>query len=216
MLNKGWLINNPIDFEYKKYLLLAYEKEKRERFRHRLLYPDFIDIIANKNYIDIFLDNIYVFENGKKEIIGLDVIEQKIIYRSLINDSSLNDIVETAEFGKEIFDSLFLSYSKLYDEIESKINIDGNIVSNFSLYSGYIVIIDNIKKYYYEYFLNKKLTSDELFVLELTDISENTFFKNRYQKNYFIVETPPKENFEFTIKPIFKRKFIKKLLINYG
>lgn len=216
MLNKNWLINNPIDFEYKKYLLLAYEKEKRERFRHRLLYPDFIDIIANKNYIDIFLDNIYVFENGKKEIIGLDVIEQKIIYRSLINDSSLNDIVETAEFGKEIFDSLFLSYSKLYDEIESKINIDGNIVSNFSLYSGYIVIIDNIKKYYYEYFLNKKLTSDELFVLELTDISENTFFKNRYQKNYFIVETPPKENFEFTIKPIFKRKFIKKLLINYG
>lgn len=216
MLNKGWLIEDPIDFEYKKYLLLAYEKEKRGRFGHRLLYPDFTDIIFNKNYIELFLDNIYTFENGKKEIIGLDITEQKIIYRSLINDSSLDDIKETAEFGKRIFDNLFLQYSKLYNEIESQIHIDGSIVSEFSMYCGYLVVTTNSKNHYYEYSIDKKFTPDELFVLELSDTSENIFYKNRFQKNYFTVKIPTKENFEFTIKPILKRKFIRQILTNYA
>jgi hypothetical protein len=216
MLNKGWLIEDPIDFEYKKYILLAYEKKTRGRFRDRLLYPDFTDIISNKNYIDVFIDNIYKFENGKKEIVGIDMMEQKIIYRSLLNDSSLDDIVETAKFAKSIFDDLFLSYSKLYDEIESKIKIDGSIISQFSLYLGYIVIDDSTnEKKYYDYNIEKKFTPDEMYVLELTETSEAAFFKNRFQKNYFNIIVPTKENFESTVKPILKRKFIKQLLTQY-
>jgi len=214
MLTKNWLIEDPIDFEYKKYLLLAYEKKTRGRFRDRLLYPDFTDIIANKNYIDVFLDNINTFENGKKEIIGLDITEQKIMYRTLLNDLSLGDIRETAEFGKNIFDNLFLIYSKLYDEVDSFIKINGNIISQFSVYVGYI-IINTDHNYYYQYLIDKKFTPEEMYVLVLSEIDEATFYKNRFQKNYFNIIIPTKENFEFTIKPILKRKFLKQILTNY-
>jgi len=216
MLSTNWLIEDPIDFEYKKYILLAYEKKERGRLRDRLLYPAFTDLIHNKNYLDVFINNSLTIENGKKEIIGIDINEQKLIYRSLIDDGSLDTIKEIAVFGKEIIDDLYKEYSSLYDEINDSIIIDGNIISTFSIYSGYIVI-DNIKnKMYYEYSIEKKISNDILYLLELNKIQEHVFFKKRYEKNYFNIQIPTKDNFDNTVIPVLKRKFLKKIVSNYS
>ena len=46
-LNENWITENHIDFEYKKYLLLAYLQHVSERFTETKLYPAFGELVQH-------------------------------------------------------------------------------------------------------------------------------------------------------------------------
>ena len=53
-LHKDWLTEGLIDFEYKKYILLAYFKEVDIAFNRTHLYPFLSDIIEHYNRLKSF------------------------------------------------------------------------------------------------------------------------------------------------------------------
>jgi hypothetical protein len=46
-LSKNWITENHIDFEYKKYMLLAYLQHVSEDFTETKLYPSLSDLVAH-------------------------------------------------------------------------------------------------------------------------------------------------------------------------
>jgi len=46
-LKQDWLTDGPIDFEYKKYLLLAYMQHVGQEFDARKLYPKFSELVEH-------------------------------------------------------------------------------------------------------------------------------------------------------------------------
>ena len=46
-LSPNWITEKHIDFEYKKYLLLAYLTEVNNHFEKNILYPCFSDVIEH-------------------------------------------------------------------------------------------------------------------------------------------------------------------------
>ncbi|NJO63295.1 MAG: hypothetical protein HC836_35295 [Richelia sp. RM2_1_2] len=212
LLTSNWLTAQPIDFEYKQYLLLAYKQNQYNKLNNNLLYPSLTDILLQKNYVDGFLKNITDIEDSKTETVGINWIEMKLVYKSLINDNTLDDIKKIATFAKTILDELLLEFKKLYDMVENDINIDGQIMSSFTFNNGYIVLSHNEKISYYEYFVKKEYFPEPIWSLELEEIAEVIYYKNRYLKNFFNVTAIIDCPFENTVKPVFKRKFLSQIV----
>jgi hypothetical protein len=70
-LEKDWLTAGLIDFEYKKYLLLAYLQSVKTNFKEKKLYPDLSDLQRHYEYSMYFKDGLQQmaknFPKGSKD-----------------------------------------------------------------------------------------------------------------------------------------------------
>lgn len=116
-LDPHWLTEGLIDFEYKKYVLLAYLKKVRQNFSVNKLYPFLSDLIDHYS-------NIKKLKQEKADLSGKfpkqldleDFLAQRLSYKPLIEDDhisqELEDIMiyaigkmqDTMKMGKEIFE----------------------------------------------------------------------------------------------------------------
>ena len=56
-LSKNWITENHIDFEYKKYVLLAYLQNVSDNFSDHRLYPFLSDLVEHYRSLKILKDN---------------------------------------------------------------------------------------------------------------------------------------------------------------
>ena len=79
-LKFDWLTEGLIDFEYKKYILLAYLKEVRHNFSMNRLYPYLSDLVFHyRNLQQIQNNKKMIFEKLTKLIfLNRDNVKQKI------------------------------------------------------------------------------------------------------------------------------------------
>jgi len=72
-LQINWLTNGLIDFEYKKYMLLAYLKGVQEEFESKKLYPVFSDLIMHyQNLMQVKAHKKLVYEQFPQRISRAD------------------------------------------------------------------------------------------------------------------------------------------------
>lgn len=116
-LDKNWLTNGWIDFEYKKYMLLAYLQEVKYNFDVVKLYPYFSDLIFHyQNLLTLKNNKQLIFENFPKEISKADFEKLTLQYQSFVKDDdlmleleeiilfALPQLQNTLNEGKSIFD----------------------------------------------------------------------------------------------------------------
>ncbi|MDB5281955.1 MAG: hypothetical protein JWO06_1030, partial [Bacteroidota bacterium] len=53
-LDKNWLTDGLIDFEYKKYLLLSYLQQAGKNFDERKLYPKLSELVEHYKSLQLF------------------------------------------------------------------------------------------------------------------------------------------------------------------
>lgn len=91
-LDSNWLINGLIDYEYKKYMLLAYLKEARSSFSRTELYPFMADLVFHyRNLLTIQKNQTILKESFPKEITSADFIKLKLNYRRIVEDDDRGD-----------------------------------------------------------------------------------------------------------------------------
>ncbi len=116
-LNNEWLTDGLIDFEYKKYILLAYFKNVRSSFNKVELYPFLSDLVMHyQNLNELKTGKEQLNNNFPKSLQGIDAKRLKLVYKQLMADDEimkeLEDIVAYAiplfknslEEGKEIYE----------------------------------------------------------------------------------------------------------------
>ncbi len=217
ILSDSWLTSDPIDFEYKKYLLLAYEQKLLEQYKERKLYPHLTDIVDKLEYVNSFLKHLVAFENTAKEIdlSAVDWIKREIPFKTKINDETFDDVKYIAWYSQNILSDLYIQFKNLYDDVDGSIVISGNRFSLFDKFNGYLQVKYKKKEKILYYEIYKTLYPEPTFHLKTSKAIMKDYYRDRYNKNIFEVilneDFPAKES----SIPVMRRKLLLHVLGNY-
>ena len=147
-LKNTWLTDNLIDFEYKKYILLAYLQKVEHKFKSNELYPQLSDLILHYNNINNLKNNKeLMFEQFPKQLTGLDIQKLKLTYKKIIEDDELmNEINAIINFSMPQMEKTIKDGQEIYELVEHQIELD--TVGLIPLYNneGYILLSQDSKK----------------------------------------------------------------------
>ena len=124
-LSETWFAEGRIDFELKKYTLLAYLQEVNKYFDENKLYPQLADIIFHYNNIVAFRENKkYLQEHFPKKLTGLQMEKLQLIYEQMLEDDELMQELESIiHYSASRIKKTISNGTEIYEFVENKINI---------------------------------------------------------------------------------------------
>jgi len=124
-LNKNWLTEGLLDFEYKKYVLLAYLQNVKKHFDRAELYPPLSDLIWHYKNLLSFRETSHMLESGfKKEIKDIDVQSQKIVYSDLVKEEWIKEINDIINYASPLLQQNINNGKDIYELIEKHLNLE--------------------------------------------------------------------------------------------
>lgn len=124
-LSDNWITEQHIDFEYKKYLLLAYLQHVSECFEETRLYPALSELVKHyRNLVALREQKKNLFDSFPEKLSSADFEHFKLVYEKLCNDDQLmREIENIIAFSIPQIEVHLAEGKKIYDFIESKLNI---------------------------------------------------------------------------------------------
>jgi hypothetical protein len=165
-LNKNWITEGLIDFEYKKYILLAYLKTVRKNFDSKKLYPFLSDLLFHyKNLLSIKENKQLFHENFPKEISKADFEKLELIYKEIIEDDVIMAELESIiSFSLPKMKDHLQNGKEIYEEIEDNLSISPVGISPLYPDEGYLLFYMNDRETrVYEYQITLFENADEKF-----------------------------------------------------
>lgn len=232
-LSQTWFADGYIDFELKKYTLLAYLKEVNHYFDQNKLYPQLADVIFHYNNIVAFRENKkYLQEQFPKKLTGIQIEKLQLIYQQMIEDDELmQELEEIIHFAAGKMRSTISSGTEIYEFVEENITITPIGIIPLEHEEGYMLISDgnttDTKVYQYRLSIFEK--HDEKYrsiKTEYVDSWQRNFvnsyssIKSELIKNrsilpnpaVYAIETTLTYPLEETLLPIAKRSFVRFLM----
>jgi hypothetical protein len=141
-LSKNWITEKHIDFEYKKYMLLAYLQHVSDHFTETKLYPSLSDLVAHyRNILSLRDSKKNLYESFPERMTSTDLKNFKIMYEKILEDDQLMQEIESIiNFSIPQFEKYLAEGKKIYDFIESKINIFPVGIVPLQINEGYIFL----------------------------------------------------------------------------
>ncbi len=124
-LQQNWLTEGLIDFEYKKYILLAYLQEVEKNFNDKKVYPFLGDLVMHyNNLIELKTSKQMAAEQLPKQISKYDFEHFKVHYESLLRDNaSIIEIDAIMDFAIPVMDEYLKEGRELYEFVEDKLHV---------------------------------------------------------------------------------------------
>lgn len=229
-LSNDWLTDGLIDFEYKKYVLLAYFKKVRTSFHHHELYPILGDLVFHyNNLIEFKKNHELIKKNFPKELSGIDFEKLELTYKQIAEDDELmNEIGAIISYAMPLFKSSLSEGKEIYEFVESSCEVTP--IGLLPLYTdeGYFFISHNPSSQtrVYRYQLTLLETSEEryrgihtTFIDSLRRGLGNTYenmkmgltkrFKDLPNPATFLIYSKVKFPYSSTLEPVAKRLLIR-------
>jgi hypothetical protein len=124
-LSNTWFAEGFIDFELKKYTLLAYLQEIHSHFDQQKLYPQLADVIMHYNNLLSFKQNKqFLQQQFPKKLTQFDIRQLELLYQSIIDDDDLmKELEEIIQFAVDKMNSTIKNGTEIYEFVEDKLNI---------------------------------------------------------------------------------------------
>ena len=124
-LSETWFADGYIDFELKKYTLLAYLQEINRYFTENKLYPQLADIIFHYNNLSAFRENKkYLQEQFPKKLTGVQIEKLQVLFEQMIEDDELmKELEEIIHFASGKMKKAITEGTTLYEFVEDKLTI---------------------------------------------------------------------------------------------
>ncbi len=141
-LKDNWLTDGLIDFEYKKYVLLAYLKRVKESFGRVELYPHLSDLVFHYRNLVALQDNkALIFESFPKELSLENLKMLELNYKKMIEDDAVMQEIESIlEFAVPQLKDSMKEGSTIYEFVESKCELSPVGVVPLYANEGYMFI----------------------------------------------------------------------------
>jgi hypothetical protein len=141
-LNDNWITENHIDFEYKKYLLLAYLQHVSERFDETRLYPALSELVTHYQNVKALKENKQaMFDSFPEKLTQTDFTNFKLVYEKLAEDDKLMQELESIiEFSLPQFEKYLKEGKKIYEFIESRMSIFPVGIVPLHVEAGYLLL----------------------------------------------------------------------------
>ena len=141
-LPSDWLTNGLIDFEYKKYVLLAYLKNIKREFESVNLYPSLAELIFHyNNLVKVQENKDLIYEKFPKTISKADFEKLKITYKmALENDDLMQELEDIIGYAMPKFQTAIEQGKEIYEFVEE--NLEFQPVGIVPMYQdiGYLLI----------------------------------------------------------------------------
>lgn len=124
-LSETWFADGFIDFELKKYTLLAYLQNITRQFNENKLYPQLADLIFHYNNLVAFRENKkYLQEQFPKKFTGIQLEKLQLLYEQMVEDDELMQELEAIiQYASGQMKSTITSGTEIYEFVEDKLNI---------------------------------------------------------------------------------------------
>lgn len=143
-LSKTWLTEKHIDFEYKRYLLLAYLQTVNENFKEHRLYPHLSDLIGHyRGLLELREGKNNLYESFPGNIKSADMENFRIVYEKIIRDDDLmQEIASIIEFSIPQMEQHLRIGKKIYDMIEEHLKFFPVGIVPLQTDAGYLLLRD--------------------------------------------------------------------------
>jgi hypothetical protein len=138
----NWLTEGLIDFEYKKYLLLAYLEGVKAEFAESRLFPVFSDLIMHfQNLQQVKEHKKLVYEKFPQRISRADFEKLKLVYEKIVeDDETMKEIEDILQFATPRFNKAVNTGKEIYDYIESNLEISPVGITPIYHDEGYLLL----------------------------------------------------------------------------
>jgi hypothetical protein len=229
-LSQTWFAEGYIDFELKKYTLLAYLQQINTYFTENKLYPQLSDLIFHYNNIVAFRENKkYLQEHFPKKLTGVQIEKLQVLYEQMIEDNDLmQQLEEIINYSAGEMKTTISNGTEIYEFVEENLTITPIGIVPIDMQEGYFFLTAGKTKstHVYQYRLSFFEKHDEKFRSMKTSYVElmhrsmvNTYenLKTELIKNrtdlpnpaVYSIETDLSFPIEETLLPIAKRSLVK-------
>src|ERR1700744_2378190 len=124
-LSETWFAEGYIDFELKKYTLLAYLQEVNRYFDENKLYPQLSDIVFHYNNLCAFRENKQILQQFfPKKLSKLDQERLQWLYEQLVEDDDLmKQLEEINQYAIASIAPTIKSGTQIYELVEEQLFI---------------------------------------------------------------------------------------------
>jgi len=149
----NWLTEGLLDFEYKKYLLLAYLQAVKGEFSQQRLYPVFSDLIMHyRNLVQVKEHKQLVYEAFPQRISRADFEKLQLVYEKIVqDDETMEQIEEIIHYATPLFSSALNEGKELYDFVERHLEITPVGITPIYHDEGYLFVEHTAGKETYVY-----------------------------------------------------------------
>jgi hypothetical protein len=186
-LSETWFADGYIDFELKKYTLLAYLQEVNKYFNQNKLYPQLADVIFHYNNIVAFRENKkFLQEQFPKKLSGIQLQKLQLLYEQMIEDDELmKELEDIIHYAAEQMHGTITSGTEIYEFVEDKLTISPVGIIPLEQSEGYFFLSESASRdtrvYYYRLSIFEK--HDEKYRSIRTDYINSWYrsFANTYE-----------------------------------
>lgn len=143
-LSETWFVDGYIDFEQKKYKLLAYLQEISSCFNENKLYPQLSEIIFHFNNLKAFKDNKQFLQQlFPRQLSQVNIDRLQLIYEKIVEDDELMQELENIihySLGK--MDHTIRQGTEIYEFVEERLNISPVGIIPLNNREGYMFLSD--------------------------------------------------------------------------
>src|ERR1700712_2119797 len=124
-LSETWFADGFIDFELKKYTLLAYLQEIHRHFTENKLYPQLAEVIFHYNNLVAFRENKkFLQEQFPKKLSVIQIEKLQVLYEQLIDDDDLmQELEEIINYSVSEMQTAITNATEIYEFVETKLTI---------------------------------------------------------------------------------------------
>jgi hypothetical protein len=141
-LSETWFAEGYIDFELKKYTLLAYLQEISTYFNENKLYPQLSDLIFHYNNLIAFRENKrYLQEHFPKKLTGIQIEKLQLLYEQMIEDDDLmQELEEIIQFSEGRMKTTISNGAEIYEFVEEQLRIAPVGLVSLDVQEGYFFL----------------------------------------------------------------------------
>jgi hypothetical protein len=188
-LSNDWFLEGTLDFEYKKYLLLAYLQHVSREFAEVRLYPSFAELIAHYN-------NLNLFQSKKQELyqrfptrISQDEFRKlKLVKKTEVEEEGeIVEIDSIIHYAMPTIKSHLEAGKEIYDFIDDQINIEPVGITPLYRKEGYLFLHANPRR-------------------QVSIFQYRVIFLENTDANYHGISLQPVDTFERTLAHTYEAK----------
>lgn len=141
-LSETWFAEGYIDFELKKYTLLAYLQQINKGFFENKLYPHLADLIFHYNNIVAFRENKkYLQEQFPKKLTGVQIEKLQTLYEQMIADDELmQQLEEIITYSAGEMKTTISNGAEIYEFVEGALTITPIGLVPLDIQEGYFFL----------------------------------------------------------------------------
>ncbi len=141
-LSETWFAEGYIDFELKKYTLLAYLQEINQQFHESKLYPQLADLIFHYNNLVAFRENKkHLQEHFPKKLTGIQIEKLQTLYEQMIADDDLMvELEEIIHYSAGEMKTTISNGAEIYEFVEDNMTISPIGLVPLDIQEGYFFL----------------------------------------------------------------------------